>query len=107
MCRSRPVSGNEMASGAVMSSPCAQCSASRVVASVRGFNPFSARRHELLRVGVLQGGQGGASGGTPALEDGRRVGSLGLHQRVHALVQSVAPAERVRRGWYDAPGPSQ
>jgi hypothetical protein len=41
MCRSRSVSGKAMPSGPVMSSPCAQCSASRVVASVAGFSGAS------------------------------------------------------------------
>ena len=36
-CRSRSVSRNSMPSGPVISRPCAQCSASRVVASVAGF----------------------------------------------------------------------
>ena len=36
MCRSRPVSGKSAPSGPAMSRPCAQCSASRVVASVAG-----------------------------------------------------------------------
>ena len=36
MCRSRPVSGKSAPSGPAMSRPCAQCSASRVVASVTG-----------------------------------------------------------------------
>ncbi len=37
ICRSRSVSGKSMPSGPVTSRPCAQCSASRVVASVAGF----------------------------------------------------------------------
>ena len=38
MCRSRSVSGKSAPSGPAISSPCAQCSASRVVASVAGLS---------------------------------------------------------------------
>ena len=43
MWRSRSVSGNGMPSGPVMSRPCAQCSASRVVANVVGLSGAAAQ----------------------------------------------------------------
>ena len=84
------MSGKAMPSGSVMSRPCAQCSASRVVASVAGLSGASAHCKRRSGSAARERVDGGAAGETPTFEDHQRVRPFSSNLTLDCLIHRLA-----------------